>query len=171
MNNDTSSLAVLKSHSFLMEALDAKQKIYVDARAMGSVPVVAARVAGFPDPEATALVIERDPTIKMAVEAAIRVYAREASVTRRDVEEGLKDAVRMAANSTELRQAWRELGQLHGYYDQKTKVEIGGAVELIHKQMKTATDDDLAKLAVLDGDYQVLDFEEEETGAIARLES
>lgn len=172
MNNDTSALAVHKSHAFLMEALSPQQRIYVESRALGSVPVVAARVAGFPDPDYTALEIERDPTVRLAVEAAIRMRAHQTRVTRLDVENGLLDAVRMAENSTELRAAWRELGLLGGHYDQtkKVEVEVKQSSEQLQKQMKSAPDGELARMAVIEGEYEILDFEEEETGAVARLD-
>lgn len=170
MDHSTSALSAAKSYAFLYEALSPQQKLYVDARALGSVPVVAARCAGYDDPDAVARVIEHDATVRLCVESAIRLEAQNSAVTAKDVEEGLKDAVRMAANSTELRQAWRELGLLRGHYEPK-KVEVGGSIEVIQKQITQMTDNELADMATIDGEFEVLDFDDEPVNAIVRSEA
>jgi len=157
MNNATSSLSALKTYSFLMEGLGVKERLYVEARAMGSVPVVAARSAGFSESDAKIYRLETDPAIRMAVESAIRIHVHDRTVTRDDVRSGLLDAVRMSANSTELRAAWRELGLLEGHYEPK-KVEVKGSMEEIQRAILGSSDDDLAKLAALPGEFTVLDF-------------
>jgi len=166
-----SSLSVLKSHSFLMESLDTKQQLFVEARARGSVPVVAARIAGYKDPDEAAIDLMKDSSVRMATEAAIRLDAQKRAFSKDDVRQMLHDAYLNSANSTEQRQAAREIGLLEGHYEEKKKLEITGTIDVIRKQMTTSGDEQLARIAAYEGDFEILDFDEEVTGAVPRLSS
>ena len=156
----TPALNDRKSHAFLMEALDAKQRIYVDARALGSLPVQAARCAGYNNPDDAAYTLEQDSTVRMAVEVTIRLRAREHQITREDVLAMLQDAYRNAATSTEMVAAAREIGKLLGHYEPQ-KIDINKSVEIKQQQIRNMSDEELLKLSreVIDGDYQLLDFD------------
>ena len=154
------TLADRKTHAFLMEALDAKQKLYIESRAMGSVPVVAARVAGYTHPDEAAIELEADRTVRMALEVSIRLKARELKVTREDVMGWMLDAYRNAATSTEMLAAAKEIARLNGLYEPQ-RLEINKTVEIRQEQLRNMSDDELLKLAgeAIEADYEVLDFE------------
>ena len=156
--NNGDGTALRKTHAFISNTLDSRQQLYVDARAAGSVPVVAARVAGYTDPDATAARFESDATMRLAVESTIRVRAYEHKITRDDILEGLQDALRNAATSTEQRLALESIAKLLDMYSPK-RVEVSGSIDVVAKQIKDASDTDLAALT-MDAEYEILDFEE-----------
>jgi hypothetical protein len=124
---------------------------------MGNPPVVSARVAGYPDPIERSLALETDLRIKDAMLAANRLRQYERRLTRDDVLAGFLDAVGMAATATELVGAWREIGRVIGAYE-PSKVNI----TVTHQQqLKEMGDQELAQLASIDGEFEVLDFEPE----------
>ena len=129
--SNTSTLSVQKSHAFLMEALDAKQKLYVEARARGSVPVVAARVAGYADPDSACRELDRDSTVRMAVETAVRLESARRASTKDEVREMFRDAYRSADAAGDMIRAAREIGLLDGHYaEQKKEITITGTVDV-----------------------------------------
>jgi hypothetical protein len=150
------SLSDLRSLAFLREALTSQQGVYVESRANGTVPVVAARVAGYADPDAASAELEADTTVRMAIEAASRVKQRQQAITREDVISGFLDAVALATTATEVVAAWREIGKINGLYEPQ-KVEITKTL----KDLTRLKDEELVRLAPLDGDFRVLDFTEE----------
>ncbi len=165
----SSQLPVLtdrKSHAFLMAALDQKQKLYVEARMLGSVPVVAARMAGYKSPDESALELERDPTVRMAVEVSVRMQAREAKVTREDVLGWMQDAMRNATSSTEQLNAAKEIARLLNFYE-PVRVDINKTVTMRQEQLRSLSDEELLKLSrdTVDGEYQLLDFQPEPVNA------
>lgn len=151
-----------KSHAFLMAALDSKQRMYIEARTLGSVPVAAARMAGYKKPDETALELERDTTVRTALEISIRLKAREHQVTRDDVLGMLQDAYRNAVTATEMVNAAKEIGRLLGHYEPQ-KIDIQKTVTLKQEQLKSLSDEDLLRLTkdAIDGDFELLDFEPE----------
>lgn len=145
-----------------MEAMDSKQRMYVEARALGSVPVVAARMSGYKDPDGAALELERDATVRMALEVTIRLRARQHQVTREDVLGMLQDAYRNAATSTEMVNAAREIGKLLGHYEPQ-KIDIQKTVTMKQEQIKSLSDEELLQLSKdsIDGEFEILDFQPE----------
>jgi phage terminase small subunit len=148
-----------KSLAFLLEALDSKQRLYVDARVHGSVPQQAARVAGYADPDAAAARLEKDSTVLMAVEVSLRMSVRKHAVTKEDVIAGLMDALRISTTATEQIAAWREIGKIVGAYE-PTVININKIVTHKQEQLRQLPDTELAKLAggAIDAEYEVLDF-------------
>lgn len=157
-----------KSLAFLLESLDAKQKLYVDARVNGSVPVIAARVAGYGSPDHAAMELEADPQIRMTLELSVRMKARQTTITREDVVGWMLDAMRNASTSTEQLNAAKEIGKILGHYE-PTKIDINKTVTLKKEQISQMGDEDLLKLAkdALDADYEILDFVPEPVNADA----
>jgi hypothetical protein len=94
----------------------------------------------------------------------VRVEARKLSITREDVLAGLMDAVNMAATSAELTGAWREIGKVIGAYA-PTEVKVSKRISVVREQVAQMTDEELAKLGAIEGEYEVLDFEEAEADA------
>lgn len=152
----------LKSHAFLMAALDEKQKLYVESRALGSMPVAAARVAGYADPDRAGTSLEADTTVRMAVEVATRLKSREHKITRDTVLQWLQDAYLAASTSTEMVGAAREIAKLLGLYEPQT-INVNKTLTLRQEQITQLSDRDLAELAggAIDGEFEVLEFEAE----------
>lgn len=154
----TSVLADQKSLHYLLESIGPKGRLYVEARCRGSVPVVAARMAGFSDPDAKAEELERSDMVRTAIEYAIRAQLHELRITRNDVINGFLDAVRLAESSFEVTAAWREIGKVIGAYAPQ-KVEISGSVALAKEKLEKLPDEELAKLAAIDAEFVVLEGE------------
>jgi len=155
----TSVQADQKSFFYLMESLGPKDRLYVEARARGSMPVVAARLAGFSDPDAKSEDLEKNPMVRTAIEYAIRTAIHELRLTRSDVINGLLDAVRAAQSSGDLTMAWREIGKLIGAYAPQ-KIEHSGEIKITKEQINALPDEELAKMAALPGEFVELQDEE-----------
>lgn len=147
-------LADRKQFDFLLACLDPKQQIYVESRSKGSVPVAAARMAGFKDPDEAALRLEKDLTVRTAIEHGLRVASHAASITRTEVINMLKDAFHLASTSAEMTAAAREIGKIIGAYA-PTRVETTHNVKVTQEQIKDMSDEDLSKLAI-DGEFSVV---------------
>ena len=139
------------------EILSSKELLYVESRMAGSPPVVAARMAGYEDPDAKAPDLESDARIRQALEELIRFQTAERKLTRDDVLSGFLDATRMAQTATELTGAWREIGRVIGAYEpQKLDVNVNSM-----DRLKESSDEELLELAALEGEYKVLSFDDD----------
>lgn len=137
------------------QGLSTKEVLYCDNRLSGSPPAVAARMAGLPNPDEESKRLEKSATVRKYMEASIQVETHNRGITRDDVLAGLMDATNMASTATELVAAWREIGKIIGAYEPK-KVDVNITDT---RQLQEQSDEDLARLAAIDGEYQVLDFE------------
>lgn len=154
----TPLLRAQREKSFALDTLTQGERQYVEARVHGSAPVVAARMAGFEDPDQRALALERDARVKQAIESTLKVATLEKSLTREDVLAGLMDATSMAATATELVAAWREIGKVIGAYEpQKVDLTI-----TTRQQMEQMDDAELMKAAAIEGEYELVEFKDEE---------
>lgn len=142
----------------LRAEMSPKEAVYVEARMNGSNPVAAARVAGFPNPDEDSIRLETRPLIREAMKAHARVAMHRMALTRDDVLAGFLDAVNMAQTATELTGAWREIGKMIGAYEpKKIDLTIKGA-----NAVKELSDEQLLELAAVDGEFEVLSFEDED---------
>jgi hypothetical protein len=149
-------LADLKSYNYLMAGLESRQRIYVEARTNGSVPVVAARMAGYADPDAMAETLEKDLTVRTALEYSIRKLAHEVNVTRNDVINMMQDAFRVAATSGEMTAAAREIGKIIGAYA-PIQIHTKSDVRVTQEKLREMTDEELARMAAIDGTAERVD--------------
>lgn len=150
-------LQAAKQLEFAKDALTSQEVRYVESRMLGSPPVIAARSAGYLAPIESATSLERDQRIQDAMRATTRLATRGQRLTRDDVLAGFMDAVGMAATATEVIAAWREIGRVIGAYE-PSKIDI----TVTHQQqLKEMDDKELAQLASIEGDYEVLTFEPE----------
>lgn len=145
----------LATFQFLTESFSAKEKLYVEARSNGSTPVAAARMAGYKDPDIDAMRLEDNMTMRSAVEAAVRVKSRQLEITRKDVLNGFMDAARIAGTAMEQIAAWREIGKLIGAYEPEPKPP---EKDITSEDLAGMSDDELAKRAALDADYEIVDL-------------
>lgn len=139
--------------NYVERSLEDIERIYVAARVEGSMPIPAARVAGYKDAEQAAMLLEDDHRIRTAIEATFRLKIHETQIKKADVINGMKDAIMQAESAGEQISGWREIAKLLYMYD-KDYEESKPDEEPISEK----TDEELA--AALDGDFEVLDFDD-----------
>lgn len=145
-----------KSLALALQTLNAKERQYVELRLQGALPNAAARGAGLEPAHQHAERLEKDERVRAVVEYSLRVKSHQMQITREDVLAGLMDATRMASTATELTGAWREIGKIIGAYE-PTKIDVNVTKR---EQLETVSDEELAQLAAIEGEYQVLTFDE-----------
>ena len=91
--------------NYVERSLEDIERIYVAARVEGSMPIPAARVAGYKDAEQAAMLLEDDHRIRTAIEATFRLKIHETQIKKADVINGMKDAIMQAESAGELRGA------------------------------------------------------------------
>jgi len=144
-------LVDLKSWRYLMAALEPKQQLYVELRTQGSTPVVAASMAGYADPDATAARLEKDLTVRTAIEYSLRKLSHETQVTRNDVINMFQDAFRVASTSGEMTMAAREIGKIIGAYA-PIQIETKSHVHITKEKIAGMSDEELARMAAIEGE-------------------
>lgn len=103
------------------ENLSIQEQLYVENRLAGMTKAAAARAAGMSDTMVSnAYRVEAKPSVRAAMRALRLEARRNAKLTRDEVLEGMQQAVHTAATSTELLNAWREIGKFLGYYEETT---------------------------------------------------
>ena len=144
---------------YLEQLLEPKERLYVESRAQGSPPEAAARVAGYKDAAAKAQQLEADDKVITALQYYLRVQRHAEEYTRQDVANGIRDAIDVASTANEMISGWKEIGKLYGHYAPEKR-------EVTHKKapVEQLTDEELAEMAAIDGEYEVLDFEDEPQG-------
>lgn len=146
--------------------LTLKQKNYVEARLQGLTIAAASRAAGLAD-RAKGYVMEKNPKVRAAIKYLINESVKDVDqLSKSDVMQGMLDAVQAASTSTELVNAWRELGKLIGAYEPEKKVlEIR---DYTKDELKALSDEELAQLSgskyadAIDGEFYEVRGEEEE---------
>jgi len=151
------SLAVQdeKTLRYLLKSLTPEEQLYVDSRVAGAAPEVAMRIAGIP--WHGRMTLDARPEIVSAIQYTIKTQIREIAYTREDIAAGFMDAINVASTAGEMISGWREIAKLYGLYAPEKRET------LIRKEaVQSLTDEELARAAgILEGDYEVLDFEED----------
>jgi hypothetical protein len=139
--------------------LNINQRRYVEARLQGLPQGAACRAIGVS--QDTGATYDRSPKVRKAIKYLICDTAKNVKdLTKSDVMEGMMDAVHSASTSTELVNAWRELGKLIGAYEPERKV-----IELhdfTREELKTLSEDELLRMSgsrykdAIDGEYREL---------------
>jgi len=135
----------------LAQSLTPMQRIYGEARAAGCTRNAAYKLAGYTSHTTDEnLEIENHPGIQKFMANVREAFQRRVQVDKEDVISGIMDAVRSAGTSTELLNAWREMGKLLGAYApevSEVKVSVG---ELTEQKLATMSAEQLAKMANMD---------------------
>ena len=145
------------------------QRRYVEARMQGLAPAAARRAAGAKDTN-----LETSPKVRAAIKYLVNESTKRAEdLTKSDVMTGMLEAVEAAATSTELVNAWRELGKLIGAYEPERKVlEIH---DYTKEELKTMSDEELVRLSgskyedAIDGEFY--EVEDRDAGSEASAET
>jgi len=161
-------LVVKRDIQTMLDECAPMQKLYAEARLHGMSPLDAAVAAGLKSPSIQCHAYEKHPKISPIIRMANSQSMERYQLSRDDVVSGFMDAVNAAGSSTELTQAWREIGKMLGHYAPDT-VEHKVTVEnMTINKIETMSDADLARLAemeeftlprehVLVGKYEVID--------------
>lgn len=133
------------------------QQRYVLARMRGFNQRASAKLAGYADPD-NAYQTEKNPKVRLVLDAMVKASAAELGVARADVLAGLMDSVRMAADSTELTGAWREIAKVIGAYE---PIKVQHAHTVTHTKLQQMSDSELATLAddpnfVIEGEFEAV---------------
>ena len=119
--------------------LTKQQRIYVDSRLQGMNLTQAARAAGYAYPNVIGHSLSKHPRVKAVLMARSKEMSVNIKLKREDIIEGLQDAVRSAATSTELTAAWRELGRVIGAYEPE-KIEVNVTHKMTLQELGTSSD-------------------------------
>lgn len=147
----------------LWKRMNSTQRQYVTARVEGKNIKSAASQVEYTDNATkkqrkgirvdSAYDLEKHPLVSRYLYLSARAAVRRTLVTRTDVIEGLLDAVESAGSSTELVQAWRELGKIVGAYE-PAKVEVTMKVEELDRGVLTRLPTkQLLEMAAQNGQY------------------
>lgn len=137
--------------SHLWLSMTPKQKAYCEARLAGSDASKAIAIAGGD----RRLNFDHHPKVARYLALSTRSAVRRTLVSRNDVISGFLDAVDAAATSTELTQAWREIGRVIGAYEPE-KVELKVGVEdLTLSRLAAMKTEDLISMTRRGDQYEV----------------
>ena len=149
-----------------LEVLTSIQRLYVEGRLNGLPPKEAGRFAGMAEKSlhVEAYRMDKHPKVRAAIEYVL-TSGQDVEITREYVTERLKDALNAAKDATELTNAAREMGKLHGLYAPEVKVDVQTEATLeevrsmTDKQLMELDDDDLGKLETkdaIDAEFEVI---------------
>lgn len=130
--------------------LTEKQKLFVKFWAEGDSIPGASRRAGYADGAQMAYRMVHMPNVLALKAKYAAAYEETAQMDRKQVMEGLKEAIDMAklmADPTAMIQGWKTIGQMCGYFapvEHKVKVDVSGNIVL--DKMNSLTDAELLKI-------------------------
>lgn len=130
--------------------LTEQQKIYVQQIMHGKSPGIAARIAGYSNPDQQGYAVIKSAKVAAAVKYLHQKHEKAADMNRKKVMDGFLEAIEMAklqADSGNMIAGWREIGRMCGYYAPEVKkidVTITGkrAIDVL----ETLTDDALLQM-------------------------
>ena len=147
-----------------LRPLTPMEQTFIEGISRGLTQTAAARVAGYTQPDVQAVAIMQRPAIRAEIDRLRKDVKFRMNLSREDVIEGMMDAARAASNSMELVAAWREIGRIIGAYE-PIKVEHSHKLEESQARMRQLSDEELARLAdmdgALEGDYEVVNGTDE----------
>lgn len=143
--------------------LNEQEHIYVQHRATGLPKSASARLAGYKNPKDVCGDIEKRPHVAAALVAEQARYAEAAGVKRKDVIDGIREAIERAKLAgepmTEI-SGWREIAKICGHYAPEVKkVELSTDAQKLLKRFEDMSDNDLLELAAgatIEGECKVV---------------
>ncbi len=141
--------------------LTEQQRVFVENIIKGKGPGVAARIAGYSQPEAQGPVILRSTKVQDAIRSLYKKHEKQADMTRKKVMDGFLEAIEFAklqADAGQMIAGWREIGRMCGYYAPEVKkIDINVTAKRVIDRMEVMTDDELLKMveenaAIIEGE-------------------
>jgi hypothetical protein len=137
-------------------SLTPKQKVFVNALLHGQTQTMAAHSAGFEFPTVEASRMMRNPKIKESLQYLQRKHEKAGQITRRQVMDGLKEAIEMAklqADPGTMVNGWREIGRMCGYYAAEKKIiDINITAKRAVDKLESLSDAELLEMIAEDSD-------------------
>lgn len=141
--------------------LTEQQRLFVDQIIKGKPPIVAARIAGYAQPESQATTIAKSPKVAAAIQFLYKRHEAAAQMTRKKVMDGMLEAIDMArlqADAGNMISGWREIGRMCGYYAPEVKkIDINITAKRVIDKLETLSDDDLVKM--IEDSSQIIEAE------------
>ena len=142
--------------------LTEKQKKFVSEWAKGETILSASHRAGYSDGGTMAYRLAKDPAVLKIYHAEKALYAESCQITRKQVMEGLLEAIEMAKLVNEpasMISGWREVGKMCGFYEPvKRTIDVNIQGDVTVKRLERMSDADLLKL--VRGEVEDVVFEE-----------
>lgn len=143
--------------------LTEKQAVYVEAVASGIQPESSARAAGYSEPTTAARVLEKTVSVREALEKERAKNAAFLGFSRRDVLEGISEAIDQAktlADPMAQIAGWREVAKICGYYAPEVKkVELTTTHKQRLSELEMKSDQELLEIMLrpaLDAEFSVV---------------
>jgi phage terminase small subunit len=132
------------------DGLTEKERKFVESFAMGMTQSQAAKAAGYGDPYVRSHEMMRNPRILAAIDAYRARNAEAAMISRKDVLDGMTEAIDMARTLQDpvaMIAGWREIAKVCGHYEPTTKrVDISINGQMTINRLAELPDHELAKL-------------------------
>lgn len=130
--------------------LTEQQKIFVNAIIKGKAPNIAARMAGYSQPDNQCYTIAKSPKVQAAIQYLYKKYEKAGDVSRKKVMDGMLEAIDMAklqADAGNMIAGWREIAKMCGYYAPEVKkVEVNITAKRVIDKLETLSDADLLQM-------------------------
>jgi hypothetical protein len=143
--------------------LNEKEHAFVQHRATGLNKTASARLAGFSQPSKDGALVEQRPHVATALAREQALYLQASSVKRKDVIDGIVEAIERAKLKgepmTEIA-GWREIAKICGHYAPEVKkVQLSVSAQKLQSQYEEMSDEDLLELASADGATRLIEGE------------
>lgn len=133
-----------------LDGLTEKERKFVESFAMGMTQSQAAKAAGYGDPYVRSHELMRNPRILAAIDQYRALNAEAISVTRKDVLEGLQEAIdmgRQLQDPVAMIAGWKEIAKVCGLYEPiKKQVDISVNGQVAFNRLAELPDHELTKL-------------------------
>lgn len=157
MGKRAKSCVDVVTHASPVIDLSEQQRLFVNGIMQGMGPNVAARSAGYAQPDMHGRRMLKTEKIQAAIRYLNKKYEQKANMSRKKVMDGFLEAIDLARLSAEpgvMVQGWREIGRLCGYYAPEVKkVDISISAKRAIGKMETMSTDELMKLIEVDTSF------------------
>ena len=147
-----------------LQMLDHRERIFAEHISQGARQVVAARAAGFKQPEKLAYRILKRPHVAKAVKYLAEENRKAAQMDRKKVMAGFLEAIEIAkiqGDGGVMVAGWREVGRMCGLYEpEKKTLDVNISAKRMIDKLETLSTEELFELAdessAIDGEFTEL---------------
>lgn len=134
-----------------LQQLDPRERIFVEHIAAGNRQIVAARAAGYAQPEKLAYRVMKRVKVARAIKYLAEQNRKAAQMDRKKVMEGFLEAIEMAklqGDTAVMVNGWREVGRMCGLYEpEKKQVDVNISAKRMIDKLETMSTEELFELA------------------------
>lgn len=136
---------------------------FIEGLEMGMIPVQAAGYAGYKNPAKSSRDLLAKPEVMQQFDAIKERIRAEARITRKDIEEGILDAIglaRLQADAMGMIRGYSELNKMQGNYaPEKRQIELSSKQRRVVTQLEELTEQQLLEMVSEAGDEMIVDAE------------